>query len=483
MDKTACIALPGLMDQLAVRVELETGLAFPPAKRRQLQGALRKMAESKQFGNDELCIEWLLAQPWDKEKADLCAHHLTIGETYFFREPRAFELLCDYARQKIKNGGKPHPPLRMWSAGCCTGEEPYSMAMALRQSVPELEPERLSILATDLNARNLALAREGVYRQWSFRKTDPQLQKLHFREAGPNVFRIRAHLKEQVTFAELNLALPSYPSIATNTHAMDIIFCRNVLMYFSRPQMKKVIERFRQCLVEGGWLVVNPSEASAELFAGFSGFYYPDAIYFQKNSSPDVLYPRLPGARAERRSTHPATPIVVARTNPAAPAVLVAAPPAPPVRRAAANAERKSEPRQEAGVLQGDPVRRAQAMARDGALDDAMRSLEQAIVAAPLAAELYHAKALLAMEGGDHRLAMQSLKKLLYLKPDFILAHYLCAILQSAQGKRAEATRQFEASAELLAQLGDNELVPGSDGLSAAVLRESVHAYLTKVQA
>lgn len=424
------------LDRLAERIEAEMGLSFSQAKRRDLHNAVRRITESQGFGDEDACIEWLLNGYWDKEKNDACSNHLTIGETYFFREPRAFDLVLDYARKKFGGSGGNKEQLRIWSAGCCTGEEPYSIAMALRQAMPEQDPAAITILATDINARHLRIAQAGVYRQWSFRNTHAASQSANFSEEGDNQFRINDQIRKLVQFSELNLAAPDYPSVANNTHTMDIIFCRNVLMYFSKQQAKKVIERFRQCLVDGGWLIVNPSEASAELFPGFSRVYYPDAIYFQKTShgsEPTVIHP----AKESADVTH---------SNPRVPATKVEARPKAPRLR-------KQPCKPEQTPVSGDE--------------------------SPTA-EFFHAKALQAIESGDQRNAMQHLKRVVYLNPDFILAHYLMGVLQSAQNKHSEAARQFSVAGELLAALDGDDIVPGSDGLSAAYLQESIRSYMDK---
>jgi chemotaxis protein methyltransferase CheR len=458
MSTADCTLAASPIERLAQRIEAETGLHFAPAKRKELDSAVRKMALAKGFAQDAGCVEWLLAGRWDAEKDELCARYLTIGETYFFREPRAFELVCDYARRRLLAGGKDHPPLRLWSAGCCTGEEPYSMAIRLRQAVPELAPAKLSILATDINQASLAFARAGVYRQWSFRRTAPAVHAQYFSKTADQRFELGAEIRKQVRFAQLNLALPVYPSAATATESIDIIFCRNVLMYFSRRQAKLVIERFRACLVEGGWLVVNPSEASAELFPGFAATYYPDAVYFQKNSASAPAAVRAPGL--------PAAPAGARRAS-AAPALRAERPAAAPV----------EEPRTDL-PLAADPAGRAYALARAGEIEAALDCLERALELTPLICELYQAKALIAMENNDHRLAMQSLKRLLYLNPECALAHYLSAVVLAEQGARADALRHLEASRDLLALFADDALVPGSDGWPAASLRASVYARL-----
>jgi len=421
-----------VLEQLAHMIESELGLSFPPARRRDLQAALCRITGSPGGAQASASLEKLLKTPWDKATAELCALHLTVGETYFFREPRAFELVCDYARKRLAEGHGLHRPLRIWSAGCSTGEEPYSIAMALRQALPAMGPRDLSILATDLNGRHLQFAQEGVYRQWSFRATNPALQARHFSEQEDGRFRINEDIRQSVRFARLNLAAPEFPPTATGT--FDIIFCRNVLMYFSRRQAARVIARFRDSLVEGGWLIVNPSEASAELFTGFTRLCFPDAIYFQKCGISRTL-----------------------NTDAGPPAARASEPAAAP---------RPSRPRERLLEVEEALTRRRSAPAAD-----------------PLTAEFFHARALRAMESGDFQSAARDLKGALYLKPDFILAHYLMGVLHSAQEKHSAAIRQFKTAAELLSAMKESEVVPGSDGLPVAYLLQSVRANLDRWRA
>jgi chemotaxis protein methyltransferase CheR len=251
---------------------------------------------------------------------------------------------------------------------------------------------------------------------------------------------------------------------------MDIIFCRNVLMYFSRSQAQKVIERFRQCLVNGGWLIVSPSEASAELFSGFTGVYYPDAIFFRKNNPSNDPAPASvadPGARCEE----PPTIDITAGVMYAVAAV------------EGFNPKRADAPDTDLSASETDAVRRARLLANEGDTAEAMRCLERVIIERPSSAELYFAKALIAMEAGDTNDALRSLKRVIYLHPDNIMAHYLMGAIHSSQDRRRDAARIFETVGGLLAALQDDDLVPGSEGLSSAYLLQSVKSYLQKESA
>ena len=428
------------LDLAAQRVEAELGLHFSGAKRRQFDTALARMAEALGHAGPEASAAWLLAGEWDEARSALCARFLTIGETYFFREPRALDLVCDYASAHLAAGKT--RPLRIWSAGCCTGEEPYSIAMALRRRVPGLAPAMASILATDLNQEFLDFARAGVYRRWSFRRTAPADQAAFFHAHDDGRFEIDALLREQVRFARLNLASQAYPSAATSTQAMDLIFCRNVLMYFGRAQIERVIARLRDSLVDGGWLVVNPSEASAELFAGFTPVYHEDAVFFRKSAeTAAIAVPAAAPAHAARAAAVPA-PRRDAQGSRPAPA------PRPPPAAAAR--------------VRDDVMVRVRMLLGAGATGEALQCLRRAAEADPLSAPLQQDAALFALEHGDRAMARQGVRRLLYLDPESAVGHYLAAMLEDAEGWPAQARRLLQDCRRLAAADGAGEELRGA---------------------
>jgi len=400
--------VPDVLDLAAQRVETATGLTFAGLRRRQFEAALDRMAAALGLPGAAACASWLLAGPWDDARSALCARFLTIGETYFLREPRAFDLVCDVARAHLARGAS--RSLRIWSAGCCTGEEPYSIALALRRDVPQMPPERVSILATDLNDAFLAVARAGIYKRWSFRRTDPAELAPFIRSLGDGRFQVDDVLRAQVRIASLNLAAGEYPSIATGTLAMDVIFCRNVLMYFGPDQATRVVARLRDCLVDGGWLVVNASEASTRLFEGFTPVFLKDAMFFRKEAQPAPAH--VPAAPAVRSFV----PVPAPRTEPLA----AAAPSAPVVPAVAA-------------------MDRVHALAQSGGREEALQCLRRAVESEALSAPLQQSAALFALEHGDHALARHCVRRLLYLEPDSALGHYLWALIEDAAGRRPRA--------------------------------------------
>ncbi|HMK92184.1 MAG TPA: protein-glutamate O-methyltransferase CheR, partial [Thermoleophilia bacterium] len=262
-----------------------TGLYFPPERHVDLERSLARAA--KDFGHAGLgsFVNFLLTTAeLTPDQVQTLAWHLTIGETYFLRGRQTFEVLeREVLPEFILARRHDEQQLRIWSAGCAGGEEPYSLAITVSRVLPERQHWNVTILATDINTRALQKANEGVYGSWSFRDTPSWLRPQFFHEVHNGEWEIRPEIKRSVTFSYLNLAADPYPSLATNTNAMDIIFCRNVLMYFSGDTMKRVVDRLHDALREGGYLFVAPSEASHEFFPQFERVATNGEIYYRKN--------------------------------------------------------------------------------------------------------------------------------------------------------------------------------------------------------
>jgi chemotaxis protein methyltransferase CheR len=206
---------------------------------------------------------------------------VTVGETYFFRNSAQFDALRRQLLPELLARREATRGLRLWSAGCATGEEPYSIAMLLADTLPAAEGWQTSILASDINPHFLARAREGLYGAWSFRETPEATRARFFREEAGR-WRLVPEIRRMVSFIRLNLAEPSYPAIANGTCALDIIFCRNVTIYFDEATTRQVIERFYGALAPGGWLIVGHAEPQINAYRQFETHNFPDTIVYRK---------------------------------------------------------------------------------------------------------------------------------------------------------------------------------------------------------
>lgn len=259
------------------------GLRCPPET---LVPALEVLAPGLGCVGWAACLERLLATPLSAGQLEILARQLCVGETYFFREPGALDALRQEIlpalmarRQAEADQGR---PIRFWSAGCSTGEEAWSIAILLDQALPAAALPPFSILATDIDPLALAHAAEGVYGEWSFRGTTPDLKESYFLPTPEGRHRLLPRLRSRVNFARLNLAEDAFPAPASATVNLDVIFCRNVLMYFQPQAAQALVDKLARCLVPGGWLVVGTVEASLVRAASLQPRYLADAIFFRK---------------------------------------------------------------------------------------------------------------------------------------------------------------------------------------------------------
>lgn len=453
-----------LLRRLSQFVESKTALSFPRRRWDDLEGMV--LSASREFGADDLTgfIERLLSAPLSHEQMGILASHLTIGETYFWREPQAFEalenrILPDLARRRDVHGKK----TRVWSVGCSTGEEPYSIAMTLRRALPSLKTWETSILATDINAKYLRQAAEGRYGEWSFRNAPPWLAKQFFLRGEDGQFSILPEIRDMVSFAYLNLADDGYPSAANGTSAVDIIFCRNVLMYFSAERANRIVQRLYDCLAEGGWLLVGASEPSESLFKRFTRVRLPSAIAYRKAEAA-----AQPGAACRPETQLPPDAGKQGERSPSCD-------PAP---------RERPETALPKGTAHEGALRHAKAevhaLADRGILDDALKLCTKAVASDKLDSELRYLEASILLELNREEEAIQALDQALYLDPDFILAHFTRGNLAARRGDAGTEKRFFENALSLLARREDKEVLPESEGLTAGRLREIIRAALRR---
>jgi len=199
---------------------------------------------------------------------------LSTNLTFFFREAAHFEYLRSVAVPRLIEQRRSQRRLRLWSAGCSTGEEPYSLAMMLTEYFPELREWDVRILATDLSTRVLAQAREGVYDIARVKQIPAALTGKYFEpeSGGDRTFRVCGEVRSMVTFARLNL-MESWPMKGP----FDFIFCRNVMIYFDKPTQENLVRRFHELLLPGCLLMVGHSESLTGIAHTFH--YVRPAVY------------------------------------------------------------------------------------------------------------------------------------------------------------------------------------------------------------
>jgi chemotaxis protein methyltransferase CheR len=247
--------------EVARRIEGTLGLHFGPGKQGDLQRGFAAAAQRLGFASAADCVARVLAGALDAQLQQALVESLAVGETYFFRDPALFDALAREVLQPLvaaRRQGTRH--LRLWSAGCASGEEAYSLAMLVAGLLPDWRAWNLSILGTDIDGVALAKARGATYGSWSMRVDMPPQARRFLLPAGEGRWQVDPELARRVHFAPLNLAREDWPA---GVSAMDLVLCRNVLIYFSEARARAALGRLGRALTDDGWLVTGTVDVPA----------------------------------------------------------------------------------------------------------------------------------------------------------------------------------------------------------------------------
>jgi chemotaxis protein methyltransferase CheR len=473
------VAPDALWRRVSEFIAQNTGLDFPGERRSDLQRGLAAAATEFGLADAASCADWLLSAPLARSQLHVLASHLTVGETYFFRERRTFDALAEHVLPELirRRRGR-EQRLRLWSAACSTGEEAYSLAILVRQLLPDWQDWNVTILATDINERFLRKAIAGIYGEWSFRESAAGFKERYFTATSNGRFAIAPEIRNCVSFVHMNLAEDCLLSPTAEAQGMDIIFCRNVLIYFTASHARKLAENLRHALVEGGWLAVSPSECSQTLFSRFAAVNFPGSILYRKckaeERGPPIWLPpsdAVAQCAAAVLVSQPSTSYAPDRHP------KTAGTPLTPFAEAAAQTSLVTP---QLAEKPGAFSLRTRALANQGQHADALASSEQWIASDKIDSAAHYMHAMILQEMGEREAARDSLHRAVYLQPDFALAHFALGNLARAEARTAQANKHFANALHLLRSCPPDALLPESDGMSAGRLVEIVTTLLAQ---
>jgi chemotaxis protein methyltransferase CheR len=484
--------------QLGDVVARHLGLHFPKERWLDLQRGVCGAAQECGCQHDlDRYVQELSSPALTQRQLGVLASRLTVGETYFFREKRSLEVFeRDIVPELIREGAGLGRAIRVWSAGCATGEEPYSVAIMLSKLMAGLKKWNVEILATDLNSKSLQKASEGIYGEWSFRGVPAGVRSEYFEQVGEDRWAIAPAIKRMVNFAQLNLMDDAYPFVSTCPNGLDVIFCRNVLMYLTPEGMKKVVRQLHRSLATDGWLIVSPAETSRELFSEFATVSFGDVTWYRKSATRLPTTLALPVYAASRLSVQPPERIVEALEPTRTLSLHTSqddsrgealsqntALPAGSYGQALALYEQGlyEEVERVIRALLSDDGNHASALlllarayANQGKLTAALVLCDQAIAADKMAARAHYLRATILQEQGSLPEALLAFKQTVYAEPEFMLGHFALGSLALKQRRLKESEKHFANALSLLARYEPEDIVPESEGLSAGRLREMI---------
>ncbi len=474
-----------------------TGIVVHDHQRDKLGELVRRACA--QFGHADCnrFVRFLEENRHSTAEQEFLIGEITIGESYFFRDPVQIAFLRDVwlPRTLAAKRASGSRTLRIWSAGCSSGQELYTIAMLLHELLPDAAAWNLHLLGTDINTRVLSHAVRGRFPEWSFRATPPAVRDRYFSNDGRWMV-IDPALRQMTKFAYLNLRDDSFPSILTETNALDLILCRNVFIYFDREVIRRVLEKFAACLVPGGFLQLGAADpmdgAPAELRLEQHG----ETFVFTRRDGEKV--PEAPRFRSQPAS-QVTKPLRAKTPAPPAGARAQAAPPAEPPRRAEATDDFKAlitlirerrwaEADAQAERLLGHSGEnaavlqlKAKALANMGRLRLAAGLCERAEALEPLEKHTYVIHALVLDELDRPEEAERALRQALYLDRRFFEAYYQLGMLQLRRGERQPGLKNLQRALELAEQADPEREVHNSEGMTcgrlADILRTEISIY------
>ena len=432
-------------DALRALLATAAGLVFDDSRKKSMSfSVMERMRESG--ARDVPAYLLLLADPAEQQRL---LDEVTIQETHFFRNPPQVRALRAYVLPELIRHADAHGRrLRIWSAGCSTGEEPYSMAMMLRELLPAGPGWDVKVLATDLSSRALAAARTGRYGARAVALASPEQLARHFAPGPHATYEVRQEVRDLVEFRHHNLVTETAPFEAAER--ADMILCRNVTIYFARETTRALMGRLHRCLRDGGYLFLGHSETLWKVSEDFR------LVTLGTGESAAFVYRRLDVTAAtqlrhvlpDRRTLNEGPPVVERRVGPrrAAPArsepsrVLPLVPAVEPV----------------PSTSPDEVLRQARKALSQGRYDLAAQLAADAAVLEPLRAEAFYLRGLALVDAARDADALLDLRKAVYLEPEQGFAHFLLAGVLDRLGHGEAAAREYAAAADTLGlQPGD----------------------------
>ena len=264
--------------QLTGLIYSNSGLRFEDSSKYLIRRRLSPRVRELRLDSFEKYYYYLLYHANRESELEIIFDLLTVNETYFFREERQLHAFSEEIIPLIVEEKKDHRVLRIWSAGCSTGEEPYTIAMLCCAS-GLLRDWEVDIFASDISQRVIQTARRGTFSQSSFRNMPDGLRERYFEELPDNRFRINDSIKQMVTFGKVNLFDEHKTGILSE---VDLIFCRNVIIYFDVEAKKRVIETFYKKLRKNGFLLLGHAESLLSLSTKFKLTHFKNDMVYQK---------------------------------------------------------------------------------------------------------------------------------------------------------------------------------------------------------
>lgn len=498
------------LERLELVMSEQLGFAFEHDRREQLGVAAE--ARAAELGLESLgaYLERIETPAFRREEVASLAETLTVTETFFFRNPDQLTALVGAVLpERARRSGQ---RLRILCAGCASGEEPYSIGIALREGAPELERWNVQILALDVNRAMLAKAERAIYTPWSLRATPEGIRARYFKRTG-NGLELDPEIVKMVTFRAQNVAEDD--PLFYRALACDAIFCRNVIMYFTPASMRRVVTRLTEALLPGGFLFLGHAETLRGLSHDYHLCHTHETFYYQRKEAgvpqstrfaasqplpapepdelPVVVAEAVSWFEAIQRATHRVAELTQSESSRGAPARAPRVVPKTSVAELAPvlelmRRERFAEARVLLDALPPDAGKHPDALlfsavllTNDGRLAEAEHACERLLEADELHAGAHYLKALCREHAGDARGALEHDEVAVHLDPTFAMPHLHAGLMARRAGDALVARRELGQAQVLLEREETSRLVLFGGGFSREALTALCRTELGKL--
>ena len=496
--------------RIAELAHLFAGLVFPPNRQPSAEAGMRRAMSALRIG-DPTALLRAVETPGAAREAVLA--ELTVGESYFFRDAAQLELLAtDILPARVESHG-PSRPLRIWSAGCASGEEPHTLAIMLRE---HRWPHPARILGTDVARPRLEAARRGRYTRWALRGVSDERIGRWFKRNG-SYYDLERSICESVEYRSLNLVLDNYAIAEHGSDGYDLVLCRNVMIYFDLPTVARIATGLLASLAPDGWLVLGASDPLLTNLVACEAVMTPAGIAYRRADrvgAPTALRAPLPQVDLPRASppaaaAHTPAPQVhdlhfpvieeradahddTARVLDDSARVMAAPSTDDDMHRAYAlarypDAEAMAAIALATATSDADTlpvwITYVRAVANQGRLHEAGELAARALELHPLAAELHYLHATLLAEAGWFGDVATAVRRAIYLDRQFVMGHLLLGDALTRTGDLAGARIAFANVLQLLATASPDAPVAAADGVPAGRLRQIATLRLRTIDA
>ncbi len=472
-DQELDLAISQNREQIHTALKANFGLKPGVVHNYSLKKAIRAVIEEHHTSLKK-AIDSICKIPIEDTVAQTIIPHITIYETYFFRHPEHFAWMREIFLPALeqKRHAEQNHVVRCWSAGCSTGEEAYSIAITLYEYFKNKQGWALKVLATDINPESLDIAQQGYYGPWSFREMDRETIEKYFHVPNDRrisipglpqtkLYHIDSHIQQMVTFAQLNLLTPQWNIPELSDSTFDLIFCRNVFIYFDQDTAQTLALRFAKHLKPDGAFIAGPSEPWFLNGLPFIPKQITNGTIFIKKEHRDF---------SEQTKNQLPPHIAVSR-------------PTPPMQSFEHRHSKKTLPNPApkpatSSSLESKEIIRARLLADSGEASHAIEIISDLIQKEKTNPELYYLRGLAYFHAKDFASAESDLKKSLFLEPDNVVAYITLAAISEKKNNIKEMQKYYSNALHFLSKIEENAIVPGSNGIPAKAMREMIQSLM-----